>query len=166
MAERVTGTLALALRYPDAKVLISGGDSAIVPRGLSEADATRRLLVEDGLDPRRILAETRSRDTYENAVYSKELAQPQPGQIWVLVTSANHMPRAVGCFRAVAFDVIPYPVDYDTGPDAQAIFDFAGNLRILGWATHEWIGLADYRLRGRIAALFPGPAPISAASAR
>jgi len=166
MAGRITETLALALRYPDAKVLISGGDAGIVPRGFSEADATRRLLVEDGLDEHRILAETRSRDTYENAVYSKELAQPQPGQNWVLVTSANHMPRAVGSFRAVGFDVIPYPVDYDTGPDMSIGDDFAGDLRVLGWATHEWIGLVDYRLRGRIAELFPGPAPISAVSAR
>ena len=86
----------------------------------AEAAATRGCSSRDGLDARRILVETRSRNTYENAVYSKELAQPQPGQIWLLVTSANHMPRAVGCFRAVGFDVIPYPVDYDTGPDAQA----------------------------------------------
>jgi len=76
------------------------------------------------------------------------------------------MPRAVGSFRAVGFDVIPYPVDYDTGPDMSIGDDFAGDLRVLGWATHEWIGLVDYRLRGRIAELFPGPAPISAVSAR
>jgi uncharacterized SAM-binding protein YcdF (DUF218 family) len=167
MAARITETLALAQRYPDARVLISGGDAAIVPRGLAEADFTRRLLVADGLDDKRILVDTRSRDTYENAVYSKEVANPQPGQVWVLVTSANHMPRAVGSFRSVGFDVIPYPVDYDTGPDE---FDFdinlAGDLQTLGWATHEWLGLADYWVRGRIAALFPGPAPISATSAR
>jgi uncharacterized SAM-binding protein YcdF (DUF218 family) len=164
MADRITETLALAERYRDAKVLISGGDAALVPRGLTEAQATRTLLVADGLDAGRIVIEDRSRNTYDNALESKAVANPQPGQVWVLVTSANHMPRAVGCFRAVGFDVIPYPVDYATGPDHELHLDLAGSLRALGWEIHEWIGLVVYRVEGRTDALFP--APISATSAR
>lgn len=166
MAERITETLALAQRYRDAVVLISGGEGSLIPKGLTEAAATRSLLVADGLDARRILIEDRSRDTYENALYSKAVAKPQPGQNWVLVTSANHIPRAMGCFRQVGFDVIPYPVDYNSGTGALFGGDFAGDLRTLGWAVHEWMGLVVYRLAGRTDALFPAPAPISATSAR
>jgi uncharacterized SAM-binding protein YcdF (DUF218 family) len=164
MAERITETLALAQRFRDAKVLISGGDASLIPKGLTEAVATRSLLVADGLDPGRILMEDRSRDTYENAVYSRAVAEPRPGQNWVLVTSANHIPRAIGCFRRVGFDVIPYPVDYNSGTNAFFGDNFASDLRTLGGATHEWIGLVAYRLMGRTDVLFP--APSSATSAR
>ena len=166
MGARITETLALAQRYRDAPVLISGGDAALIPKGLTEAAATRTLLVADGLDASRILIEDRSRDTYENAVYSKAIANPKPGQNWLLVTSANHIPRAVGCFRRAGFDVIPYPVDYNTGPFSFLGDDFAGDLRLLGEAAHEWMGLVVYRLLGRTDALFPAPSPISAMSAR
>ena len=166
MAERITETLALAHHYPDAVVLISGGDGSLVPKGLTEAAATRSLLVADGLDARRILVEDRSRDTYENALDSKAVANPQPGQNWVLVTSANHIPRAMGCFRQVGFDVIPYPVDYNSGTNPYFGGNFASDLRTLSYAAHEWMGLVFYRLAGRTDALFPAPAPISAMSAR
>ncbi|HXQ51202.1 MAG TPA: YdcF family protein [Stellaceae bacterium] len=164
MAERITETLALARRYPDAPVLLSGGDPSLVPIGLTEAAATQTLLAADGLDPRRILLEDRSRNTWENAVYSKEMAKPKEGQVWVLVTSANHMPRAMGCFRRAEFDVVPYPVDYNTGPRALFNTSFSGDLHLLGEAAHEWMGLVAYRLLGRTDALLP--APISATSAR
>jgi uncharacterized SAM-binding protein YcdF (DUF218 family) len=166
MADRITETLALAQRYRDAAVLISGGDASLIPQGLTEAVVTRSLLVADGLDERRILIEDRSRDTYENAVYSKAVANPRPGQTWLLVTSANHMPRAVGCFRHVGFDVMPYPVDYNSGTNALFSGNFASDLHTLGWATHEWLGLVAYRLMGRTDTLFPAPGPISATSAR
>jgi uncharacterized SAM-binding protein YcdF (DUF218 family) len=159
MAERLTETLALAHRYPDAKVLISGGDGRLTPKGLTEADATSSVFVADGLDPRRIMLEGASRDTYENAIYSKSVARPRADQIWVLVTSANHMPRAVGCFRRAGWDVIPYPVDYTGGPAGIGL-NFDGGLRVLDDALHEWIGLVAYRLLGRTDALFPAPSPI------
>jgi uncharacterized SAM-binding protein YcdF (DUF218 family) len=74
------------------------------------------------------------------------------------------MPRAVGCFRRVGFDVIPYPVDYNSGTNAFFGDNFANDLRTLGWATHEWVGLVAYRVMGRTDVLFPGPS--SATSAR
>jgi len=163
MAPRITETLALSRRYPDVPVIISGGDPAIVDRGTSEATITRALLVSLGLDPRRIQTDDRSRNTYENAVDSKELAKPQPGQAWVLVTSANHMPRAMGCFRRVGWNMIPDPVDYETSGSTLSL-NFDSDLRILGTAEHEWLGLVVYRLLGRIDSFFP--APSSSVSAR
>ena len=166
-AERITESGVLARRYPDATLLISGGDPKVIPGDdLTEAEITRSLLVSLGLDDSRMLLEKRSRNTYENAVYSKALAQPQPGQVWLLVTSAFHMPRAVGCFRAVGFNVLPYPVDYQTADRPGFGFSFASELEVLELAFHEWVGLASYRLLGRVDSLFPGPAPISSSSAR
>ncbi len=158
-AERLTMTLALARRFPDAPVVVSGGNAGIRPGSLSEADAMRRLLVADGLDENRLRLEDRSRNTYENAVYSKALVEPKPGQVWVLVTSAFHMPRAVGCFRHVGWAVTPYPVDYETGGSPRLVdFAFAQDLRVLDDAWHEWLGLVAYRVLGRVDVLFPGPA--------
>jgi uncharacterized SAM-binding protein YcdF (DUF218 family) len=163
MATRITETLALSRRYPGVPVVISGGDPAIVSRGKSEAEITRSLLISLGLDPSRILIDDRSRNTYENAVDSKEVAKPQPGQIWVLVTSANHMPRAMGCFRKVGWEMLPDPVDYETG-DSMYSLNFGGGPYVLDTAVHEWLGLVAYRLLGRTDSFFP--APSSSASAR
>ena len=159
MAERITETLALAHRYPGVPIVVSGGsNSAVKDTNLTEAAAMRTLLVEDGVAPDRIVVEGRARNTYENAVFSQQVAQPQPGQIWVLVTSANHMPRAVGCFRKVGWSVLPDPVDYHSAPSPSLEFNFGGNLDALTPAVHEWIGLVAYRLLGRIDQFFPGPA--------
>ena len=118
----------------------------------------RKLLVEDGVNAGRIVMEDRSRNTFENALYSKELAKPQAGQVWLLVTSANAVPRAVGCFRHVGWEVLPVPVEYHSGGRGMNVdFDFAGELDGLRDPVHEWIGLVAYRLLGRIDSFFPGP---------
>jgi uncharacterized SAM-binding protein YcdF (DUF218 family) len=157
LAGRLTDTLSLARRYPDAPVVISGGDPSIVPIGLTEAEATRSLFSDLGLDPHRVEIEDRSRNTFENAVYSKQLVDPKPGQVWVLVTSAMDMPRAVGCFRHVGWDVLPYPADYHVMPGARWSLSVEATLGGLDWALHEWEGLVAYRLLGRIDSVFPGP---------
>lgn len=157
-ASRITETLALALRHPEAKLLLSGGDADILTHpGEREADDTRRLLIELGVPPERILVEDRSRNTFENALFSRRVAAPKPGETWVLVTSAWHMPRAVGCFRAVGWKVLPYPVDYHTETDLRPDFELGRHLALLAVASKEWVGLVAYRLVGRTDALFPGP---------
>lgn len=157
-AERVTATLALARRYPAAPVLVSGGNGEILSAAHGEAGPTARLLVEDGLDRGRLLIEDRSHTTYENALFSRALARPQPGAPWILVTSAAHMPRAVGCFRHVGWpDLLPFPVDYRSGRAFVAGMGLRSHLAVLDFAVHEWIGLVAYRLLGRIDSVFPGP---------
>ncbi len=166
-AERITGALALAERHPEARLVLSGGDASILPRpGEQEAELTRALLIELGVAPDRLLIEDRSRNTYENALFSRALAQPKPGETWLLVTSAMHMPRAVGCFRQVGWQVLPYPVDYRTEARPRPDFQLSDHLELVDVAAKEWVGLAAYRLLGRTAALFPGARPVSASSAR
>lgn len=108
----------------------------------------------------RLILEERSRNTRENARFSAELANPKPGERWLLVTSAWHMPRAVGCFRRAGFPVTAYPVDYRTaGPrDATRFNTFASDgLLEFDLAVKEWIGLVAYKLAGYTDAWMPGP---------
>jgi uncharacterized SAM-binding protein YcdF (DUF218 family) len=159
-AERITATVALARRYPDARIIYSGGTGALIFREGSEAASAVRIFESLGIPHARIIAEEQSRNTEENAVFSLLLAMPQPGERWLLVTSGYHMPRAMGVFRQAGFPVEAYPVDWRTrGPqDALRPFSTLGSgLERADTAAREWIGLLVYRLTGRSAALFPGP---------
>lgn len=160
-AARLTAALLLARDHPEARVLFTGGPGQLVHRELTEAPAAGRFLVEMGLDPARLTLEDQARNTYENAVFSQRLAKPKPGESWVLVTSALHMPRAVGTFRALGWDVIPYPVDYRTSGTfaSTQLFNVGEGIADLDSAAKEWIGLIGYRLLGHTNALFPAPAP-------
>ncbi|MCB1534483.1 MAG: YdcF family protein [Rhodoblastus sp.] len=159
-AERLTEPVALMRRFPDARLIFSGGSGRLTPAAWTESDVARMLWKSLGVPDDRMSFEDKSRDTWENAVFTRELARPKPGERWLLVTSAMHMPRSVGIFRKIGFDVIPYPVDYQTGGVAG---DFVGlrkpadTSRGLQAATHEWIGLVSYWLSGKTSALFPGP---------
>ncbi|MBC6715092.1 YdcF family protein [Aurantimonas sp. DM33-3] len=159
-ADRVTAGMELARRYPEAKLLFSGGVAALLEEDIPETEAAETLYRGLGLAPDRLLLDGRARDTFENAVFAKELAQPKPGETWVLVTSASHMPRAVGCFRVAGFDIVPYPVDYRT-PSGPALYRPSStttrNLEKVHFAIREYLGLVAYRLSGRTDALFPAP---------
>ncbi|WP_343034026.1 YdcF family protein [Aurantimonas aggregata] len=158
--DRVTVARALAFRYPEARVLFSGGVAAVLEEDIPETYVAEVFFASLDLEPDRLLLDDRARDTFENAVYAKELAEPQPGETWLLVTSASHMPRAVGCFRVAGFDVIPYPVDYRT-PSGAALWRpstaTTRNLEKVHFAIREYVGLAAYYVAGRTDALFPAP---------
>jgi uncharacterized SAM-binding protein YcdF (DUF218 family) len=157
-AERLFAFVALARQHPEAKLVFTGGSASVVDTIDREADVARAVFDGLGLAPGRVVFERDSRNTYENAVMSKQLVQPQPGERWALITSAYHMPRAVGCFRAQGWPVIADPVDYGTSPqgDPPSLSLLAG-LDGVHWALREWIGLAFYYLAGRTSGFLPGP---------
>jgi len=162
-AERVTETVLLARRFPEAKVVFTGGDASLILPGESAAPAVAEFLKAAGVAPERIVLEGKSRNTHENAVFLRDLLKPQPTDKWVLVTSAWHMPRAVGAFRQAGFHVLPWPVDYRTrgANDLMMPFDkMTEGLRRTDMAVREWIGLVAYRLMGRSNALFPAPSDV------
>ena len=157
-AERLVLVPELARRYPNARVLLSGGTGA--EGGTAEAKFAARLLENLGVARSRITLEDRSRNTLENAVFSKMIIQPKSADRWLLVTSAYHMPRAIGVFRKVGFTVEPYPVDWRTRGTEDAVRPFAtmsDGLQRADTAVHEWIGLLVYWLTGRSSELFPAP---------
>jgi len=142
---------ALSRDYPKARVIFSGF-SATNPFIL-------KTFAQLGGDPARVYIEPRPRTTSEDASYTAALLMPKPGQKWVLVTSAMHMPRAVGCFRIAGFQVDPYPVEFRTARSHPFARFAPGSeaLSHLDAAAKEWIGLIAYRIMGKSDALFPGP---------
>jgi len=154
---RVLGGIALARRYPEAKLALIGGEGGFSPVGLAESRATLGFVVGQGIDPARIILEERSRSTHENAVYAKQIVAPSPGATWVLVTSAYHMPRAIASFDAVGWAVIPYPVDFRIDPKAgmDPGFSLLDGLATTTLAGKEWAGLLGYRALGWTQELFP-----------
>jgi uncharacterized SAM-binding protein YcdF (DUF218 family) len=158
-AERMTATVELARRYPAARIIYSGGDAGLLIHG-NESEAAARLFERLGLAPDRVVMEDKARNTVENAAFSKAIAMPKPGERWLLVTSAYHMPRSIGIFRKVGFPVEAYPVDWRTrgADDAWRPFtDMGGGLRRTDTAAREWAGLTVYWLTGKTSELFPGP---------
>ncbi|MGL4242348.1 MAG: YdcF family protein [Beijerinckiaceae bacterium] len=158
--ERIVAMADLARRFPDARVLFSGGAGAYSGADLPEGEVLRLRIAELGLSESRVVFESRSVDTLENARLSKPLVQPKPGETWLLVTSAWHMPRSVGVFRKAGWDVVAYPVDFRTAGwrDARRGFSSVSDgLRRLDIAAREYIGLLVYRAVGRTDALFPAP---------
>ena len=160
-ADRIVAAAALARKYPDARIIYAGGSANLVGSDAREADYAATIFESLGIDKARLIMDRRSRNTYENALFSKELAAPKSGERWLLVTSAFHMPRAIGLFRQAGFAVEPYPVDWRVGRSAADILAFTPlALEGLGRtdvAVREWIGLVAYRIAGRTSALFPGP---------
>lgn len=156
--ERLLAMARLAKRYPKARIIFTGGSGSLTSQDLKEAHAIPPLLKQLGVDPARVTFEDQSRNTAENAQFSYRLAKPKPGETWLLVTSAFHMPRAVGCFRKVGWNVVPYPVNYVTdGETAAPLFDFARGMKTLAVAIHEYLGLIFYWLDGKTDSLLPSP---------
>ena len=159
--DRIVATAELARKYPNARVVFTGGSANLISNDAKEADFAAEIFEALGIDKTRLIMERRSRNTYENAVLSKVLIAPKPGERWLLVTSAYHMPRAVGLFRKVGFAIEPYPVDWRVGAGTD-VFAFSqaadDGLVRTDTAMREWIGLLAYRLAGRTDTLFPGPA--------
>jgi uncharacterized SAM-binding protein YcdF (DUF218 family) len=159
--DRIIAAAALAHRYPNARVVFSGGSANLMSNDAREADYAGEVFEGLGIAKSRLIMERRSRNTQENAEFSKALVAPKDGERWLLVTSAFHMPRSVGLFRKAGFAVEPYPVDWRVGGRGD-LFTFS-NVAVDGLlrtdiAVREWIGLVAYRATGRIDELLPGPA--------
>jgi uncharacterized SAM-binding protein YcdF (DUF218 family) len=160
-ADRIIAAAALARRYPNARILFTGGSANLLSNDAKEADYAGALFESLGVARARLTLERRSRNTQENVEFSKAMVAPKSGERWLLVTSAFHMPRSVGLFRKAGFAVEPYPVDWRVGgkSDLLAFFPVADDgLGRTEIALREWMGLIAYRASGKIDELLPGPA--------
>jgi uncharacterized SAM-binding protein YcdF (DUF218 family) len=160
-AERVTKAFELIRKYPDLPFIFSGFSGRLVPTGMSEADAFKQLVVEQGLPDKNAHYENQSRNTYENVVLMKPMIlelgakstkeadiSPKP---WLLITSASHMYRSVKIFQKQGITVIPVPVDYQTGNRLSwARFDLEDGVQNWNKVMHELIGLLAYWITGKI----------------
>jgi uncharacterized SAM-binding protein YcdF (DUF218 family) len=158
--DRIAAAAELARRYPNARIVFSGGNANLVHGdSAKEADYALSMLEALGVAKERMAAERLSRNTVENAEFVKEVAEPREGERWLLVTSAFHMPRSMGLFRKAGFRVEAYPVDWRTS--RSEVFWFSAvstnGLERTDIAMREWIGLTAYRLTGKIDDFLPGP---------
>jgi uncharacterized SAM-binding protein YcdF (DUF218 family) len=159
--DRMIAAAGLAHRYPNARIVFSGGNANLVSSDAArEADFATPVFESLGLSKDRLIIERRARNTEENAEFSKALVSPKNGERWLLVTSAYHMPRSVGIFRKAGFEVEPYPVDWRMGGRGDllrfSIF-FTGGLSRIDTALREWMGLIAYWITGKTSEFFPGP---------
>jgi uncharacterized SAM-binding protein YcdF (DUF218 family) len=159
--ERFAAIPELARRFPEARIVFTGGISwTNGAEGWSEARVVGQFLQAQGMPDDRVVLEDRARSTRENAQLALPLADPRPGERWLLVTSAMHVPRSIGVFRRAGWpDLIPWPVDYRTtgGWTLVGGSSLAGRLSELDDAAYEWYGLAYYWLLGYTDALLPAP---------
>ena len=162
-AERMTAVAELARRYPEARIVFSGGSGALLFDEGNEAEFAARLLESLGIPRARILLEDRSRNTVENALFSKELAQPKPGERWLLVTSA--LSHAAVDRRLSRRSDLPSRRFRSTGARAVPRTrcgrspTVGDGLRRTDTAVREWVGLVIYWMTGQSAELFPAPTP-------
>jgi uncharacterized SAM-binding protein YcdF (DUF218 family) len=156
--DRMTTALMLARLYPDAPLVFTGGSGSLVEEGEMEAATAERFFVEQGIDPGRLVLESRSRNTAENAEFTAGLV-PEGEAPALLVTSAYHMPRSVGLFRKAGVDVVAWPTDYRSFGNAgfKVDIDPDFNIETTTLAIREWIGLLAYQLTGRTDELLPSP---------
>jgi uncharacterized SAM-binding protein YcdF (DUF218 family) len=158
---RIVSAAMLAHRFPKARVLYAGGSPNLVSdNSPKEADYALRVFENLGIARDRLTIERQSRNTFENAAFSMKLLDPKSGERWLLITSAFHMPRAMGIFRKLSFAVEPCPVDWRL-EGRKSLMHFPaqaeGGLGTTNLAVREWLGLIAYRLAGRTNELFPGP---------
>ena len=157
--ERLTAFADLAKRYPQARLVFTGGSGVLFDQSLKEAHFVGPIFDKLGIVADRIHYEDQSRNTAENAVLTKSEVKPSDEGQWIVITSAFHMPRAIGTFRKAGWQVVPYPVDYRrTTVGRKGIqFNFRGNMTALAVGLHEWLGLTFYWFTDRSNEFFPGP---------
>lgn len=157
--DRLTTALWLARNYPEARIILSGGEGFLMGETESEAETMRRFFVNLGVAEDRLVLEGASRNTAENASFTRDALGEGEGAL-VLVTSAFHMPRSVGIFRQEGVEVVPWPTDYRSAGDQGFGIDIANpnqNLETATVAIREWIGLVAYHWTGRSTELLPAP---------
>lgn len=161
-ADRHYAFARLARRHPEARLVFSGGSGLVFERRHTDADVAVPILEQLGIPRTRLTVDATARNTAESAEILFRQLRPRQGETWLLVTSARHVPRAVGAFRRAGWPpetLVAAPADYRTLPVVGPV-DVQGFSAALGGieeAAREWIGLVGYRLTGRTDTLFPRP---------
>ncbi|MBB4480848.1 YdcF family protein [Rhizobium etli] len=156
--DRFVEALRLAQKFPDSRILVSGGDGSISGIYEGDAAASERFFPLFGIGRERLIEERQSRTTFENAVNTKEFLASQGLSHCLLITSGFHMPRSVGIFRKLGIDIVPWPTDYRTDGQVRPGLDFTQpnlNAQNMATAIREWYGLVGYYLAGRTSELYP-----------
>ena len=149
--ERIAAAAALAQRYPGARLVVTGSFGDAFANDLRPTPTEASLFFGPHFAGRDVTFLGDARSTYEDALLALQSAAPRQGETWLLVTSAWHMPRALGTFRALGWTLVPVPVDYRTTGELRVApnWDVAGTLADLDRVVREWGAIEVYRRAGR-----------------
>jgi uncharacterized SAM-binding protein YcdF (DUF218 family) len=153
-SDRYIQTLSLYKQGLIKKILISGGDGSLTQQQPKEADFIKDLLLRNKVAPTDIIIDNRSRNTYENATYTKKLVDSlHLTQPLILITSAIHMPRSQLLFKKQGIATIAYPANFTAIKSSTHLGDFIPNFGLIEKWHHlfkEWTGIASYKLMGKL----------------
>ncbi len=150
-AERLVESVKLIKKYKNAKIIFSGGSGSINEPQLDHAKVAKKFFSQMGIDSNLIIFENKSRNTYENILFSKKIVAPKKNEKWIVVTSAFHMNRAIFIAEKYNWELTPYAVDFTQSKKLflRPNLNLLGNINTLQHGSHEWIGLIAYYLMGR-----------------
>ncbi|MBO9700271.1 MAG: YdcF family protein [Sporocytophaga sp.] len=152
-ADRVLHTLQLYRAGKVKSTIISGGAALMIGEQIPEAESLKKTFLDAKIPSNAIILETESRNTRENALFTKKIIDSLNLKgPFLLVTSAFHMKRAKGCFKKVGTAVTPYPADYYStdGKFTPDYFIIPSERALSKWSLliHEVLGYWVYRMMG------------------
>jgi uncharacterized SAM-binding protein YcdF (DUF218 family) len=150
-AERLTKALEIYKKNPRLLILFSGASNKIKPIGWSESDMAKKFFLEQGVRVDNLIFENKSRNTFENISYSKDIIKNNKGT-WGLITSASHMPRSYFGFKKQGLILEPISADYRTGTSSIFWINFDIKKGLENWniILHEVVGIFYYKITGKI----------------
>lgn len=154
-ANRFNNTLELYARGKIKKILVTGGTGSLLQNFPKEAEGIQKYLVQLGVPEADIIVEAASKNTRENALFTAKILEEQyPEAKCLLITSAWHMRRAIGCFKKAGLSPTPYSVDFMNEITRPSIGFFllpsAYTLENWEYIIREWFGYLMYRIAGYI----------------
>lgn len=152
-AERMVAGTALARRYPQAHLVLTGVYRETVPLEFRAQPAAQSMFSGPEFAGRQVTFIGEARSTYEEGLLALETVAPRPGETWLLVTSAMHMPRALAVFNTLGWSVTPWPVDYRAPREPRLLnlnMNFSDRLAHFDAVVREWAALIIYQRTGRI----------------
>ena len=154
--ERLTESIQLMKKYPNAKVFFAGGSGSIDFPYLNHSDVAKKFYESLDVNTKKIFFDKKSRNTYENIVFAKKKFNPTINDKWILITSAFHLKRATSVGEKLGWELIPYATDYKLPKkfEWKLSFNFFNNLEYLQHSGHEWVGIIAYYLMGRSSKIF------------
>jgi uncharacterized SAM-binding protein YcdF (DUF218 family) len=150
-AERLTKVLEIYNKNPKILILFSGFSGELKPQGWSESDMAKKFFLEQGVRSENLMFENKSRNTFENISYSKDIIKNYKGT-WGLITSASHMPRSYFGFKKQGLILEPISVDYRTGTSSIFWINFDIKKGLENWniILHEVVGIFYYKITDKI----------------